>query len=168
MSEPFIAEIRLFGFNFAPRSWAFCQGQILPIAQNQALFSLVGTTYGGDGVTNFALPNLQGRTAMHRSNSKPLGGMGGVEQVTLNLNDIPQHDHSLNASNDPGSAASPQGNLLAEVSTGANAYAGASSQVPLNSASVSHSGGNLPHSNLQPSLALNYCICLQGLFPSRS
>lgn len=171
MSEPFLAEIRIVGFNFAPRGWAFCDGQILPINQNQSLYSLLGTTYGGDGRTTFALPDLRGRTPIHVGQSDSgfthmLGQKSGEETHTLSANEMPMHDHALQASNDPGDQNSPGGNLFANAGT--NLYAAPSNLVNLNANTVSNVGGGQAHDNMQPYIALNFCIALQGLFPSRN
>jgi len=175
MSEPFLAEIRIVGFNFAPRGWAFCDGQILPINQNQSLYSLLGTTYGGDGRTSFALPELRGRTPLHvgssNGTSHGLGSKSGEEAVTLSVAQMPQHKHQARASSAAGSSASPAGNLWAQVtSTVGNIYADPGQGAPTASLNnpVADAGGGQAHNNMQPSLALNYCIALQGLFPSRN
>jgi len=173
MSEPFLAEVRLMGFNFAPRGWAFCDGQILPINQNQSLYSLLGTTYGGDGRTSFALPDLRGRTPIHtgRSNGGQdhrLGQKSGEETHTLSSNEMPQHDHLAMASRDNANQPNSSNNVLAAA---ANLYAPASAsptRQPLQSATVTHVGGGQAHENMQPYLAVNFCIALQGLFPSRN
>lgn len=171
MSEPFIGEIRIWACNFAPRNWAFCNGQLLPIAQNTALFSLLGTTYGGDGRTTFGLPNLQDRIPMHPGHgpgltSRRLGDTGGTVAVTLSEAQMPAHAHSFQASPDPGEVASPAGAALAR-SVGGAVYASANNLVPLGS-QLSSVGGGAAHNNLQPYLALNICIALVGLYPSRS
>ena len=179
MSEPFIAEIRIFAGNFAPRSWAFCNGQLLPIAQNTALFSLIGTTYGGDGRTTTALPNLQGRAPMHPGRgpgltTRRLGQNGGVETVTLTEAQMPSHNHSVIADASPGgfggggaNTADPTNNSLASTSASGQFYAsGASNVVSMNP--LSDTGGGQAHTNLQPLIAINYIIALQGLYPSRS
>jgi microcystin-dependent protein len=170
LSEPFLAEVRIVGFNFAPRGWAFCDGQILPINQNQSLYSLLGTTYGGDGRTNFALPDLRGRTPIHVGGSNGgthvLGQKSGEETHTLAANEMPQHTHTLQGTNASGTATAPQGNVLAEASL--NVYSAFSSAVAMGSGSVSNVGGGQAHDNMQPFLALNFCIALQGLFPSRN
>ena len=168
MSEPFIGEIRMVGFNFAPRSWAFCDGQILSISQNTALFSLLGTTYGGDGRTTFALPDLRGRVPLHPGNgpglsSYTLGQKSGVETVNLTQNQIPAHSHFPLCSSDDPNSGSPTSGYSAAVgtpiySTSQNGNMGATSSV----------GGSQAHENRQPYLAINFCIALQGLFPSRS
>jgi microcystin-dependent protein len=171
MSEPFIAEIRIFAGNFAPRSWAFCNGQLLPIAQNTALFSLIGTTYGGDGRTTTALPNLEGRAAMHPGRgpgltSRRLGGRGGVETVTLTEAQTPVHSHNWRTHPKPATSNDPEGRLIAE-SAGMNAYTDKVEGAAMNSAALSNAGGNSSHNNMQPYIALNYIIALQGLYPSR-
>ena len=178
MSEPFIAEVRIFAGNFAPRSWAFCNGQLLPVAQNTALFSLIGTTYGGDGRTTTGLPNLQGRAPMHPGRgpgltSRRLGEKVGVETVTLTEAQIPSHSHTLrvdatgaNPIHDPSTTTSiansrPSNSNLYQTNTTANL-------VDLASAAVSTTGGSQAHTNIQPYLTLNFIIALQGLYPSRS
>ena len=173
MSEPFLAEVRIVGFNFAPRGWAFCDGQILPINQNQSLYSLLGTTYGGDGRTSFALPDLRGRTPIHvgRSNggdSHQLGSKSGEETHTLSANEMPQHTHSFNASRDQGATDIPQaGQVLARSAR--DVYRDqVTSLTPLIPAAITNTGGGQAHENMQPYLALNFCIALQGLFPSRN
>lgn len=174
MSEPFIAEIRIFAGNFAPRSWAFCNGQLLPIAQNTALFSLIGTTYGGDGRTTTALPNLQGRAPMHPGRGpgltdRRLGQTGGAETVTLSEAQMPNHNHRLMSSTSPATTFSPTTNSVVSRSAGGNAFDSTHNlNNSLNEASLSESGGNQAHNNMQPYLAINYIIALQGLYPSRS
>lgn len=174
MSEPFIAEIRIFAGNFAPRGWAFCNGQLLPIAQNTALFSLIGTTYGGDGRTTTALPNLQGRAPMHPGSgpgltSRRLGEIGGTETVTLTEAQMPNHTHEMTASPNPGEAPGPaKGNALAR-SVGASVYAPPNKLVSFAAETMpTVAGGSQPHNNMQPFLAINFIIALQGLYPSRS
>jgi microcystin-dependent protein len=166
VSQPFIGEVRIASFNFAPRGWALCNGQLLPINQNAALFSLLGTTYGGNGTTNFQLPNLQGRTPISFSNSYPLGNSGGEENHTLLSTEIPQHNHSLNVSGNAATSAIPTGRMLA--SSGQNIYAPASAGGTLNPQSVGSAGGSQAHSNVQPFLVLNFIIALQGIFPSQN
>ena len=174
MSEPFVAEIRIFAGNFAPRSWAFCDGQLLPIAQNTALFSLIGTTYGGDGSTTMALPNLQGRAPMHPGRgpgltNRALGQSGGVEQVTLSTNQLPSHNHSVGVSSSPATSFSPTNNSVLARSAGAGAYDqndNASNQMATEV--IGDTGGGQPHNNMQPYLTLNYIIALLGTYPSRS
>jgi microcystin-dependent protein len=164
MSEPFLAEVRIVGFNFAPRGWAFCDGQILPIDQNQSLFSLLDTTYGGDGLTSFALPDLRGRTPIHVGNGHLQGQKGGEESHTLNAVEMPQHGHSARASSSNATSPLPQGNVLASAN---NVYGDPTNLTELHPQTVSSVGGQ-SHENMQPFLALNFVIALQGLFPSRN
>ncbi|MCB1032391.1 MAG: phage tail protein [Acidobacteria bacterium] len=171
MSEPFLAEVRIVGFNFAPRGWAFCDGQILPINQNQSLYSLLGTTYGGDGRTTFALPDLRGRTPIHVGRSDggqfhELGSKSGEETHTLSANEMPQHDHIAMASSVDGTTPVPTGDVLAQ--TPSRIYADPANLVELRAGTVTNVGGSQAHDNMQPYLALNFCIALQGLFPSRN
>jgi len=177
MSEPFIAEIRIFAGNFAPRGWAFCNGQLLPIAQNTALFSLIGTTYGGDGRTTTALPDLQGRAPMHAGNGpgltdRRLGERGGVEDVALTTAQMPPHRHVLRANTGPASTTAADDNSALARSVGGFSYApGDSDIVPLADGSIGESGNpgdGLAHNNMQPFLAMNFIIALAGLYPSRS
>jgi microcystin-dependent protein len=176
MADPFVAEIRIFPFNFAPKGWAFCDGQLLPISQNTALFSLLGTTYGGNGQSTFALPDLQGSAAMHPGQGPglslhDLGEQSGVESVTLLVSEIPAHAHAVGrALNGAGNTISPANSVWAQAGAGRGAAAlyidGApTGQVNINSLSVT--GGGLPHNNMQPYLTLNFCIALQGVFPQR-
>ncbi len=174
MSEPFLAEVRMVGFNFAPRGWAFCDGQILPISQNQALYSLLGTTYGGDGRTSFALPDLRGRTPIHVGSSNGtshlLGQKGGAETHTLGMTEMPRHDHVLQASSQNGDSPIAAGNILA-ASPAADIYAQnaqAANIVTMNAADVTNAGGGQAHDNMQPFLTVSFCIALQGLYPSRN
>jgi len=166
MSEPFLAEIRMVGFNFAPRGWAFCDGQILPINQNQSLYSLLGTTYGGDCRTSFALPELRGRAPLHVGNGHQQGQKAGEEGHTLGLHEMPAHGHTVAASNNDAVGDDPDGNILARP--GANEYAAFSSGQNMGAAMVANAGGGQAHNNMQPYLAVNFCIALQGLFPSRN
>ena len=169
MSTPFLAEIRLTSFAFAPKGWAMCNGQLLSIAQNTALFSLMGTTYGGDGRTTFALPDFKGRAPMHVSGAHPLGQKAGSDTHTLITAEIPAHSHALRASAKVAASSSPNGGVLATPARGATpAYAAAGSLVALNPAAVTASGGGQPHENRPPYLAMNFIIALQGIFPSRS
>jgi microcystin-dependent protein len=176
MSEPFVAEIRIFAGNFAPRGWAFCNGQLLPVSQNTALFSLIGTTYGGDGRTTTALPNLQGRAPMHPGRgpgltAKRLGQRGGVETVTLSEAQMPNHTHTLHGSTDESEfdgSTNPAGNLTGVVESGAEVYAPANNLGTLAEAAVANTGGSQAHNNLQPFLAMSFIIALVGLYPSRS
>jgi microcystin-dependent protein len=171
--DPFVAEIRIFPFNFAPKGWAFCDGQILPISQNTALFSLLGTTYGGDGKSNFALPDIQGNAPMHPGQGPglslhDLGETGGTETVTLLESEIPSHSHALMASTQPGEDPTAVGEALGR-SVGANLYqASTSGLVPLADRALAPAGGSQPHNNMQPYLTLSFCIALQGVFPPRT
>lgn len=175
MADPFVAEIRIFPFNFAPRGWAFCSGQVLPISQNTALFSLLGTTYGGDGINNFSLPNLQGRFTMAQGQSpglslRDLGETGGQDSVTLQANQVPPHTHQLMATASTTSG-SPTGNGMSQaVSAPATAVlvyrSSPANKVAMATDAVAQVGGR-PHNNLQPYLTMNFCIALQGVFPPR-
>jgi microcystin-dependent protein len=166
MAEPFLSEIRIFSFNFPPKGWAFCNGQFLPINQNQALFSLLGTTYGGDGRTTFALPNLQGQVPIHFGGNFSLGEKGGEAAHTLIQSEMPQHLHQLQAAGAPGTVITTGGNVLGNA--GSQVYTGAQQLVPMNPLCVTNVGGSQPHPNMQPYLVLNFCIALQGIFPSRN
>lgn len=166
MSEPFLAEIRIVGFNFAPRGWALCDGQILPINQNQSLYALLGTTYGGDGQTTFALPDLRGRTPIHVGNGHAEGNKGGEETHTLSTNEMPQHTHTANGTTAAATTTGPTDNLLAGTSGLYGAADG--NTVTMAGDNLAPAGGGQAHENMQPFLALNFCIALQGLFPSRN
>jgi len=169
MSTPFLAEIRITSFAFAPLGWAMCNGQLLSINQNQALFALLGTFYGGDGVTNFALPNMQGRAPMHVSSTHPLAQSAGEEQHTLTPAEMPAHQHVLRASGKTAASSSPNAGVLAAPGRGATpAFAAATSLVALNPAAIGTAGASQPHENRPPYLALNFIIALEGIFPSRS
>jgi microcystin-dependent protein len=165
MSEPFLSEIRIMSFNFAPKGWALCNGQLLPINQNQALFSLLGTTYGGNGQTNFALPDLRGRVPLHMGEGHNLGERAGEQTHTLSISELPTHIHTLQASSSNGNTAVPTAHVLGSVS---DAYGPASDLSSLNSAAVTNDGGSQPHENTMPYLTLNFCIALQGVFPSQN
>jgi microcystin-dependent protein len=176
MADPFVAEIRIFPFNFAPKGWAFCAGQLLPISQNTALFSLLGTTYGGDGKSTFALPDLQGNAAMHPGQGqglslRDLGEMSGTQTVTLLQSEMPAHAHGVGrASTATGDSVLPQGCVWAEASAGrgsAALYIAGPGTGKVNPNSLGPAGGSLPHNNMQPYLTLNFCIALQGVFPAR-
>ncbi len=164
MATPFLGEIKIFTFNFAPRGWALCNGQILPINQNQALFSLLGTTYGGNGQTTFALPNLQGRMPVHVGGGIPLGQSGGAETETLLPAQMPGHSHAVKCSSNAGSATDPS-NAYWAVTPG-SAY-GAAPNAAMAPQAIAATGGGQPHNNMPPYLALNFCIALQGIFPAR-
>ena len=173
--DPFVAEIRIFPFNFAPVGWAFCDGQILPLSQNTALFSLLGTTYGGDGKSNFALPNMQGNAPMHPGQGPGLslhglGETGGSDTVSLLESEIPSHAHALMASSTISSKPSPAGNSLARISSGGTPYVAAAGAplVSFSPTALTPVGGDQPHNNMQPYLTLNFCIALQGVFPPRT
>lgn len=168
---PFLGQLMLFPFNFPPRGWALCQGQLLPINQYQALFSLLGTTYGGDGRTTFGLPDLRGRTPVSFGNGINLGAKAGEEMHTLNTNEVPLHNHAINGTTAAANAPGPAGNLLAQPSgTGTAIYRQNPTAIdsPLNAATIVSYGGGQPHENRSPYLVLNWCIALQGIFPSRN
>ena len=178
MSDPYVGEIRMFAGNFAPRGWALCGGQLLPISQNDALFSLFGTIYGGDGRTTFALPDCRGRVPVHKGTGPGLtqrkqGAKGGVEQVTLTVNQIPSHAHgrSLKATSLDADSTDPEGKLLAK-STGGSAYhtvkASDQTTVAMHPGVLTNTGGSQPHFNLAPTLCLNFIVALVGIYPSRS
>jgi microcystin-dependent protein len=164
MAEPFLSEVRIMSFVFAPKGWALCNGQLLPINQNQALFSLLGTTFGGDGRVNFALPDLRSRTPIHVGSGHTLGERGGEPAHTLSIAEIPTHTHVLNASSTAGNVPVPPNNVLANSPS--NIYSAPTSLVSLNAGSVTNVGGSQAHLNLQPFLTLSFCIALQGIFPS--
>lgn len=170
MATPFIGQIQMFSFNFPPRGWAQCNGQTLPIAQNQALFSLLGTTYGGNGTTNFLLPNLQGRTPLHFGTGpglspRNLGEASGTENVTLLATQLPTHTHTVSANTAAPTLGSPAGNLWAQGNYSAN---GGSPMAGGLGGAIGFSGNDQPHPNLSPYLVVNFCIALQGIFPSRN
>lgn len=173
--DPFVAEIRIFPFNFAPKGWAFCDGQILPLSQNTALFSLLGTTYGGDGKSNFALPNMQGNAPMHPGQGPglslhDLGETGGSETVSLLESEIPAHSHTTMAFAAVGNRTTPAGNAISRV-TGSTPFVAGSptpALVTMSDNSVAPVGGDQPHNNMQPYLTLNFCIALQGVYPPRT
>jgi microcystin-dependent protein len=170
MAEPFLSEIRIMSFGFPPKGWAFCDGQLLPINQNQGLFSLLGTTFGGDGRTNFGLPDYRGRIPMHVGGGHTLGERGGEQAHTLSISELPTHVHVASASTSQGNSANPNfggtGNVLAKDP--GNPYGPASNLVALNAGSVASVGGSQAHLNMQPFLTLSFCIALQGIFPSQN
>lgn len=171
MSEPFLGEIRMFGFNFAPTGWAMCNGQLVPIAQNTALFSLLGTFYGGNGTSTFALPDLQGRVGIHQGQGTGLspyviGQVGGAESETLTQSQMPQHSHAVVASNGGAGGTRPAGSVLARTAT--DIYAASPDGTTMNPGMIGIAGGSQPFGIIQPYLCVNFCIALQGIFPSRS
>jgi microcystin-dependent protein len=168
MADPYISEIRLFPWNWAPKMWALCNGHLLSIAQNQALFALLGTTYGGDGVQTFALPDLRSRTAIHFGNGYTLGEMSGSENVTLLISNLPAHNHSFEGSSSAGTSFQAGAGLLGTNSSNNNFYGSPAPLQPLNPASIGPAGGTQGHNNLQPYLAMNYSIAIYGVFPSRN
>jgi microcystin-dependent protein len=167
MSQPYVGEIRMFGGNFAPAGWNFCEGQLLPISDYATLYTLIGTTYGGDGQSTFALPDLRGRLPIHQGGGFTLAENGGVEQVTLSTSQIPAHTHPFLASTDFGNLASPSGDVLAQP-TAQTFYFGAPGNAALSANSISATGGSQPHSNFQPYLCISFIISLFGVFPSQT
>jgi microcystin-dependent protein len=174
MADPFVAEIRIFGFNFAPKGWAFCDGQLLPLSQNTALFSLLGTIYGGDGKSNFALPNLQGNASMFWGQGpglslRDIGETGGSETVSLLESEIPAHAHAVRAATDPADLNAPSpARSLARSTSGFAYQSSAVGLVALAPAALAPAGGDQPHNNMMPYLTLNFCIALQGVYPPRT
>lgn len=175
MSSPFVAEIRIFPFSFAPKGWAFCDGQLLPLSQNTALFSLLGTTYGGDGKSTFALPDMQGNAPMHPGQGPglslhDLGETGGSETVSLLESEIPAHSHTIMAAANPALLKLPAPTASLARSQGDNAYQSVvnANIIQMNQNAIAPTGGDQPHNNMQPYLTLNFCIALQGIFPPRS
>lgn len=167
MAQPYVGELRIFAGNFAPVGWMFCEGQLLPISENETLFNLIGTTYGGDGQSTFALPDLRGRLPLHQGNGHILAETGGAEEVTLTVSQIPGHSHAMLGASGNGSQAGPQGNVLAS-STLLKAYSGEVPDTAMAATSVTSIGGNQPHTNFQPYLCVNYIISLFGIFPSQN
>ena len=169
MAEPFLSEIRIMSFVFAPKGWALCDGQLLPINQNQALFSLLGTTFGGDGRVNFALPDLRGRVPIHVGQGHTLGEKGGEQAHTISISELPTHTHVLSASSQAANASPPNpvGNILASSAPG-QAFSSPTALVAMSPASVTNTGGSQAHLNMQPFLTLSFCIALQGIFPSQT
>lgn len=171
--EPFIGEIKMFGGNFAPRGWALCDGQLLSIASNSALFSILGTIYGGDGVSTFGLPDMRGRVSVHAGNGpglspRSLGEKGGQETVTLTTQQVPSHTHTAIASGGGAHSASPEGSLAADSGEGVPAYGTDDPKVNMDSGAIGNTGGGQPHPNLQPFVTVNFIVALQGVYPSRN
>jgi microcystin-dependent protein len=174
MADPFVAEIRIFPFNFAPKGWAFCSGQLMPISQNTALFSLLGTTYGGDGKSTFALPNMQGNAPMQPGQGqglslRDLGEMSGVESITLLQSEIPIHAHTLRGTVEDATQGSLTAGVILAQTVNGNLYQNVTNTgiVQMAPQALAPAGGSLPHNNMQPYLTLNFCIALQGVFPAR-
>jgi len=166
MAQPYVGEIRMFAGNFAPAGWMFCEGQLLPISENETLFQLIGTTYGGDGESTFALPDLRGRLPIHQGNGLILAETGGAEEITLTVNQIPAHSHPLLASTSPGTASNAQGNVTSSSPSILLYIEGTGPDSPLLASAVSSVGGSQPHTNFQPYLCMNFIISLFGIFPS--
>lgn len=166
MAEPFLSEIRLMSFGFAPKGWATCDGQLMPINQNQALFSLVGTAFGGDGRTTFALPDYRGNAPIHVGSGHAVGERGGEASHTLSISELPTHTHVLNATSAPATTPAPDSTMLLATSTPQNLYGPPTNPAAMLAASISTVGGSQAHLNMQPFLVISFCIALQGLFPS--
>jgi microcystin-dependent protein len=167
MAQPYVGEIRMFAGNFAPAGWMFCEGQLLPISENETLFQLIGTTYGGDGQSTFALPDLRGRLPLHQGNGFILAETGGAEEITLTVNQIPTHGHALVGNGGNGSQGNPAGNVLAS-STVIKPYASENADTPMAASSIGPVGGSQPHTNFQPYLCVDFIISLFGIFPSQT
>lgn len=165
MAQPYVGEIRMFAGNFAPAGWQFCEGQLLPISENETLFQLIGTTYGGDGQSTFALPDLRGRLPIHQGNSFILAETGGAEEITLTINQIPAHSHPYLGTQSAATDTSPENNVVAQVST-FDPYQSTPGAIAMAPQSLSSVGGSQPHTNLQPYLCVNFIISLFGIFPS--
>jgi microcystin-dependent protein len=168
MAEPFLAEIRLMSFVFPPKGWALCDGQLLPINQNQALFALLGTTFGGNGTVNFALPDLRGRVPIHVGNGHTLGERAGEQAHTLSISEIPQHLHTHSATAAVATTNTPSASVMLAQSTGSPQYTSASNLVAMAPNALANVGGSQAHLNMQPFLTLSFCIALQGIFPSQN
>jgi microcystin-dependent protein len=167
MAQPYVGEIRMFAGNFAPAGWMFCEGQLLPISENETLFQLIGTTYGGDGESTFALPDLRGRLPIHQGNGTILAETGGAEEIILTVNQIPAHSHPLLASTGPGNLNTPGGNVTAE-SAAVKIYYADEPTANMAAAAIAPAGGSQPHTNFQPYLCINFIISLFGIFPSQT
>jgi len=168
MAQPYVGEIRIFAGNFAPAGWMFCEGQLLPISENETLFQLIGTTYGGDGESTFALPDLRGRTPIHQGNGFILAETGGVEEITLTVNQIPSHTHAMIASTDVAQDTLPSGKILGQAGGGAFPYIQDTTDSNLSPQAVLPVGGSQPHTNIQPYLCVNFILSLFGIFPSQT
>lgn len=174
MAQPYVGEIRMFAGNFAPAGWMFCEGQLLPISENETLFQLIGTTYGGDGESTFSLPDLRGRvpihngTAIYDGSNYTIAETGGVEEVTLTINQIPSHSHSLLATTDLASSANPSEAYLSTTPTGSKIYSTANPTIALNNGVITPDGGSQPHTNFQPYLCVDFIISLFGIFPTQT
>jgi microcystin-dependent protein len=169
MAQPYVGEIRMFGGNFAPAGWMFCEGQLLPISENETLFSLIGTTYGGDGQSTFALPDLRGRIPLHFGNGFTLAETGGVETVTLTVSQIPAHSHALLVSTGAAATADPTSNVLAQAPLATTFPYGTDAPLtPLSATAIGSTGGSQPHDNFQPYLCVDFIISLFGIFPSQT
>jgi microcystin-dependent protein len=166
MAQPYVGEIRMFAGNFAPAGWMFCEGQLLPISENETLFQLIGTTYGGDGQSTFALPDLRGRLPLHQGNGLILAETGGAEEITLTVQQIPAHSHPMLASTNNASVANATNNVLAQIPTYTPYITGFTANSPLSPASIGSVGGSQPHTNFQPYLCIDFIISLFGIFPS--
>ncbi|MEP6635307.1 MAG: tail fiber protein [Acidobacteriota bacterium] len=167
MAQPYVGEIRMFGGNFAPAGWMFCSGQLLPISENETLFQLIGTTYGGDGQSNFGLPNLQSRIPLHQGNGLTLAEQIGTETVTLTVQQIPIHTHPLVAAKSNGTATNPSGNVLAGSVSSVQPYVEDQASLATNSQNITPVGGSQPHDNIQPYLCISFIISLFGIFPTQ-
>ncbi len=167
MAQPYVGEVRMFAGNFAPAGWMFCEGQLLPISENPTLFNLIGTTYGGDGQSTFALPDLRGRLPIHFGNGFTLAETGGAEEITLTVSQIPAHSHPFIAVTDIGGASTPSANLIAQSDT-LKMYEAINPTAVLGASSMSSTGGSQPHSNFQPYLCVDFIISLFGIFPSQT
>lgn len=165
MAQPYVGEIRIFAGNFAPAGWMFCEGQLLPISEYETLFNLIGTTYGGDGQSTFALPDLRGRIPLHQGNGFTLAESGGAENITLTINQIPAHSHPVLASNDAGNTTQPANGVTGN-SSAVQIYRAQAGNASMNSQFVSNTGGSQPHDNFQPYICINYILSLFGIFPS--
>lgn len=166
MAQPYVGEIKIFAGNFAPAGWAFCEGQLMPISENETLFQLIGTYYGGDGESTFAMPDMRGRIPIHNGNGFILAETGGAEEITLTVNQIPSHSHALVATTDISNTGNPADAILSTTATGNKIYSTTSPTVALNNSTIAPDGGSQPHTNFQPYLCVNYIISLFGIFPS--